>query len=124
MSLSSTIRMSLLDDLRQQLQGPPDAEAWGAGDDLYVSICLYLLARDGRHDRRHAGETERLFGDSTLNNRTTPISYASNGARWRASPPDIVRECALTRGPPRSCGRASPHWGTANCISYTCRVAR
>jgi len=66
MSLSPTIRATMLDDLRRQLlpvadDGDGDAEAWIGGDELYMAIRLCLLARDGRHDQRHGAEAERLF---------------------------------------------------------------
>jgi len=65
MALSPTIRAPLLDDLRRQLQSSPHAEPddWIDGDALYVAIRLCLLARDNRHDRRHGGEAEHLFGN-------------------------------------------------------------
>jgi len=62
-----TVRATMLDDLRLQLQEHPDAgdeaEAWIDGDALYVAIRLCLLARDQGRDRRHGVEAERLFGD-------------------------------------------------------------
>jgi len=64
-----TVRATMLDDLRLQLQGHSDAgdeaEAWIDGDALYVAIRLCLLARDQGRDRRHGGEAEELFGDLT-----------------------------------------------------------
>jgi len=71
MSLSPTVRATLLDDLRLQLlpvaadapaDGDSDAEAWIGGGELYVTIRLCLLARDGRHVTRHGSEAECLFG--------------------------------------------------------------
>ncbi len=71
MSLSPTVRATLLDDLRLQLlpvaddadpAAAGDAEAWIGGGELYVAIRLCLLARDGRHAPRHGSEAECLFG--------------------------------------------------------------
>ena len=83
MSLSPTVRATLLDDLRLQLlpvaddadpAAAGDAEAWIGGGELYVAIRLCLLARDGRHAPRHGSEAECLFG--------LLVAYAERGATW------------------------------------------